>query len=116
MFGAGTPLAKLLLRDISSWLMAALLYLGFGIGLGVYRLVRRSPPIRLAPGDWPWLAGAIFMGGVVGPGLQMLGLTHMPASGASLLLNAESHLEKTRRSYGVVAKRAALVAVELPPM
>src|SRR5258706_10507898 len=69
--------------------MAALLYLGSGIGLGIYRLVRRSPPIRLAPGDWPWLAGAIFMGGVVGPGLQMVGLTHMPASGASLLLNAE---------------------------
>jgi drug/metabolite transporter (DMT)-like permease len=90
LFGAGTPLAKLLLKDINPWLMAALLYLGSGIGLGIYRLLRRSPPIRLAPGDWPWLAGAIFMGGVVGPGLQMLGLTHMPASGASLLLNAES--------------------------
>jgi drug/metabolite transporter (DMT)-like permease len=89
LFGAGTPLAKLLLRDISPWLMAALLYLGSGIGLGIYRLIWRSPPIRLAPGDWPWLAGAIFMGGVLGPGLQMLGLTHIPASGASLLLNAE---------------------------
>ena len=90
LFGAGTPLAKLLLRDISPWLMAALLYLGSGTGLGLYRLLRRSPSARLVPGDWPWLAGAIFMGGVVGPGLQMLGLTHMPASGASLLLNAES--------------------------
>jgi drug/metabolite transporter (DMT)-like permease len=90
LFGAGTPLAKLLLRDISPWLMAALLYLGSGVGLGIYRLAKRSPLIRLAPSDWPWLAGAIFMGGVVGPGLQMLGLTHMPASGASLLLNAES--------------------------
>ena len=29
------------------------------------------------------------MGGVPGPGLQMLGLTQMPAPGASLLLNAE---------------------------
>jgi drug/metabolite transporter (DMT)-like permease len=90
LFGAGTPLAKLLLRDISPWLMAALLYLGSGIGLGIYRLVKRSPSVRLAPGGWRWLAGAIFMGGVVGPGLQMLGLTRMPASGASLLLNAES--------------------------
>jgi drug/metabolite transporter (DMT)-like permease len=90
LFGAGTPLAKLLLRDISPWLMAALLYLGSGIGLGIYRLAKRSPLIRLAPSNWPWLAGTIFMGGVVGPGLQMLGLTHMPASGASLLLNAES--------------------------
>lgn len=89
LFGAGTPLAKLLLRDVSPWLMAALLYLGSGIGLGIYRLVKRSPPVHLAKGDWRWLAGAIFTGGVVGPGLQMLGLTHMPASGASLLLNAE---------------------------
>ncbi len=90
LFGAGTPFAKLLLRDISPWLMAALLYLGSGIGLGIYRLLRRSPSVRLTSGDWPWLAGAIFLGGVVGPGLQMLGLTRMPASGASLLLNAES--------------------------
>jgi drug/metabolite transporter (DMT)-like permease len=37
----------------------------------------------------PWLAGAILFGGVVGPVLLMLGLTAMPASGASLLLNAE---------------------------
>jgi drug/metabolite transporter (DMT)-like permease len=90
LFGAGTPLAKLLLRDVSPWLMAALLYLGSGLGLGVYRLFQRSQPSRLGKGEWPWLAGAIFMGGVLGPGLQMLGLTHMPASGASLLLNAES--------------------------
>ncbi len=89
LFGAGTPFAKLLLRDVSPWLMAALLYLGSGIGLAIFRLVKRSPSVRLAKGDWPWLAGAIGMGGVVGPGLQMLGLTHMPASGASLLLNAE---------------------------
>ena len=89
LFGAGTPLAKLLLRDVSPWLMAALLYLGSGIGLGMFRLLKRSPSVRLAKGDWRWLAGAIFIGGVLGPGLQMLGLTHMPASGASLLLNAE---------------------------
>ncbi len=89
LFGAGTPLAKLLLQGVSPWLMAALLYLGSGIGLGMFRLVKRSPSVRLAKGDWPWLAGAVFTGGVVAPGLQMLGLTHMPASGASLLLNGE---------------------------
>jgi drug/metabolite transporter (DMT)-like permease len=70
--------------------MAALLYLGSGIGMTLYRLVRAAPSARLRQGEWPWLAGAIFTGGVLGPGLQMLGLTHMPASGASLLLNAES--------------------------
>jgi drug/metabolite transporter (DMT)-like permease len=90
LFGSGTPLAKLLLADVSPWLMAALLYLGSGIGLTLYRLLRKAPAVHLSRGEWPWLAGAIFTGGVLGPGLQMLGLTRMPASGASLLLNAES--------------------------
>ncbi len=90
LFGAGTPLAKMLLVDTSPWLMAGLLYLGSGIGLTVYRLLRREPAVRLQREDWSWLAAAIFTGGVLGPGLQMLGLTNMPASGASLLLNAES--------------------------
>ena len=90
LFGSSTPLAKLLLAGVSPWLMAALLYLGSGIGLTIYRLLRREPAVRLRREDWPWLAAAIFTGGVLGPGLQMLGLTNMPASGASLLLNAES--------------------------
>jgi drug/metabolite transporter (DMT)-like permease len=38
------------------------------------------------------LAGAIVAGGMVGPVLLMLGLSAMPASGASLLLNAEGVL------------------------
>ena len=33
LFGASTPLAKLLLVQVSPWLMAALLYLGSGVGL-----------------------------------------------------------------------------------
>jgi drug/metabolite transporter (DMT)-like permease len=36
-----------------------------------------------------WFAGAIIAGGIIAPVLLMLGLTGMPASGASLLLNAE---------------------------
>jgi len=36
-----------------------------------------------------WLAGAVLAGGGVAPVLLMLGLTRLPASGASLLLNAE---------------------------
>ena len=39
LFGAGTPLAKLLLGDVSPWLLAGLLYLGSGLGLGVFRPV-----------------------------------------------------------------------------
>lgn len=89
LFGVGTPLAKLLLDDVGPWLLAGLLYLGAGSGLLLYRQVRRAPRVRLARGEAPWLAGAIIAGGVLGPVLLMLGLAKMPASGASLLLNAE---------------------------
>ncbi len=89
LFGAGTPIAKLLLTDVSPWMLAGLLYLGSGIGLGLYRLVRRAPRVRLARREFLPLAGAVLFGGVVGPVLLMFGLVGMPASGASLLLNAE---------------------------
>ena len=89
LFGAGTPVAKLLLGEVSPWLLAGLLYVGSGIGLGVYRLIRRSPRVRLHRGEYLPLAGAVFFGGMLGPVLLLVGLAHMPASGASLLLNAE---------------------------
>ena len=89
LFGAGTPAAKLLLDSVSPWLLAGLLYLGSGLGLGLIRFIRRSPRVHLAPGDrWP-LAGAVLAGGIAGPLLLMVGLTQLPATGASLLLNAE---------------------------
>jgi drug/metabolite transporter (DMT)-like permease len=37
LFGAGTPLAKLLLHTVSPWMLAGLLYLGSGLGLTLYR-------------------------------------------------------------------------------
>jgi drug/metabolite transporter (DMT)-like permease len=89
LFGAGTPLAKLLLADVSPWMLAALLYLGSGLGLALWRTMRGAPKVTLPPGDRPWLAGAVLAGGAAGPVLLMFGLSRMPASGASLLLNAE---------------------------
>lgn len=90
LFGAGTPLAKVLLGGVNPWLMAGLLYCGSGAGLLLVRLVRRAPRVRLSRAElWP-LAGAVAAGGIVGPVLLMLGLSLMPASGASLLLNAEA--------------------------
>lgn len=89
LFGAGTPVAKLLLGQVSPWLLAGLLYCGSGAGLFVIRLLRRSPRVRLQRQELLPFAGAILSGGVAGPVLLMLGLSGMPASGASLLLNAE---------------------------
>ncbi|WP_374554266.1 DMT family transporter [Aquitalea pelogenes] len=89
LFGAGTPFAKLLLHNVNPWLLAGLLYLGSGFGLTLYRRLTRAPAVRLPRQEAPWFIGAIVSGGVIGPVLLMLGLTGMPASGASLLLNAE---------------------------
>uniref|UniRef100_UPI001356A82F DMT family transporter n=1 Tax=Cellulomonas citrea TaxID=1909423 RepID=UPI001356A82F len=47
---------------------------------------------RPARGERRWLVGAVAAGGVAGPVLLMAGLSSMPASGASLLLNAEGVL------------------------
>ena len=92
LFGAAAPLAKLLLVQVSPWLLAALLYLGSGVGLALLRRVRRNLPVRLPAGEWRWLAGAVIAGGIVGPVLLMAGLASMPASQASLLLNGEAVL------------------------
>lgn len=90
LFGAATPFAKLLLGTIDPWLLAGLLYLGSGIGLTLYRHLRHAAAAHLSRKEWPWLAGAILAGGIIAPVLLMFGLTGMPASGAALLLNAES--------------------------
>lgn len=90
LFGAGTPAAKPLLGQASPWLMAGLLYLGSGLGLLAYRALTGQRLPRMGRGDWGWLLGAIVAGGIVAPVLLMSGLAGMPATGASLLLNAEA--------------------------
>jgi len=92
LFGAGAPLAKMLLGAAGPWMLAGILYLGCGVGLGLWRLARRGERARLERSAIPWLAGAIALGGVVGPVLLLWGLARMPASSASLLLNAEGIL------------------------
>ena len=95
LFGASTPFAKLLLGTIDPWMLAGLLYLGSGTGLGVLWVGRRliGAPAAEAPlrtSDLPWLAGIVLAGGVIGPVLLMVGLTTTPASSTALLLNLES--------------------------
>lgn len=92
LFGLSTPLAKLLVHDLSPWMLAGLLYLGSGIGLGLTRLLtgsRKRGERGLRGAEWFWLLAAVAAGGVAGPVLLMFGLTATPASTASLLLNLE---------------------------
>ena len=92
LFGMGTPLAKLLLAEVSPLMLAALLYLGSGLGLALVRAVRRERAVLPQGLQWLWLGGAVMAGGVVGPVLLMLGLQNFPAADASLLLNSEGVL------------------------
>lgn len=95
LFGLSTPLAKLVSPHVEPVLLAGLLYLSSGIGLGAYALLRvtRTPSgsreATLKRTDAPWLAGAIVAGGMIGPLLLMWGLAQSSASTASLLLNLE---------------------------
>jgi len=92
LFGAATPLAKPLLTGNSPWVIAALLYLGSGSGLFVFRRLTRARAVRLPRAEAGWFGGAVLAGGVVAPVLLMLGLRAAPASSAALLLNAEGVL------------------------
>jgi len=95
LFGASTPIAKLLVGEIAPVMLAGLLYAGSGVGLGLWLAVRGSlwraaERPRFAPGDYKWLAGAVVSGGVIGPALLMFALAASSASSVSLLLNLES--------------------------
>ncbi len=95
LFGASMPFAKLLIGGgADPWLLAGLLYLGSGVGLGLVHYGRRlfgiapaEAPLRRA--DLPWLALVVVSGGMIGPVLLMVGLATVPASSAALLLNLE---------------------------
>lgn len=98
LFGISTPVAKILVGFVSPVMLAGLLYAGSGLGLLLVLVWRSMPPKRPEPistpggKEWAWLAGAILLGGVLGPLALMYGLTVIAASTASLLLNLEAVL------------------------
>lgn len=95
LFGASAPIAKVLLGEVAPISLAALLYLGSGIGVWLFKTVQRgsaatsSVEAQITRADWGWLAGAVFAGGVAAPIVLLLGLQNTAASTASLLLNFE---------------------------
>jgi drug/metabolite transporter (DMT)-like permease len=94
LFGLSSPLAKLLLKDVSPITLAGLLYLGAFLGLSLYSLltnkrVHEAKAERLGRRDLPWLIGAILAGGVIAPVSQMMGLNLISGYSVSLLLNLE---------------------------
>ena len=95
LFGAAPPVAKLLLAEISPFMLAGLLYLGAGVGLAAVEAVRslsdaaKTEEAKISRADLPWLAAAILAGGIIAPVLLMSGLARTTASSGALLLNLE---------------------------
>ncbi|MEN9504848.1 MAG: hypothetical protein RI958_774 [Actinomycetota bacterium] len=88
LFGASTPAASVLARDVPPLVLAGLLYLGAAAGVAPWFLRIRPRREALRQGA-PMIAVAIVAGGVFGPAFLVAGLVDTPASTASLLLNSE---------------------------
>jgi drug/metabolite transporter (DMT)-like permease len=92
-FAMSAPIAKILLLDVDPVMLAALLYLGSGLGLLLLKVtLHRMKPgseAHLTKTDIPWLMGAILAGGIAAPIVLMYSIRSTSASTASLLLNFE---------------------------
>ena len=93
LYALNSPLSKLLLKNVSSSMMAGLLYLGAGIGLVIVRLVQKGTGIArrekaLARADLPYTVAMVVLD-IAAPLSLMAGLTMTTAANASLLNNFE---------------------------
>lgn len=88
-YAVNIPVSKLLLNRVGAMTMAALLYLGAGIGIGIVSLFdRKEKREKLNRKDLPFVIGMIVLD-IAAPILLMLGLSMGYASNASLLGNFE---------------------------
>ena len=89
LYALSSPVSKLLLHEVSSTMMAALLYLGAGLGLLTLRPFRKGKGERpLAKKDLPCTVGMVLLD-IAAPICLMFGLTRTTAANASLLNNFE---------------------------
>ena len=90
-YAVNVPVSKLLMRNIGPTTMAALLYLGAGIGIGILSLFNREnreKSERLSEKDLPFVIGMIVLD-IAAPILLMLGISYGSSANASLLGNFE---------------------------
>ena len=91
LFGIATPLSKVLLADLSQFQLAGLLYLGAGVAMLPFVVLRRRTSSRI-PVDGKnalRLGAAVLFGGCLGPVLLLSGLASAQAASVSLWLNLE---------------------------
>ena len=90
-YAVNVPASKMLLQHVGPTTMAALLYLGAGIGIGVLSLFNRKDrekSERLSKKDLPFVIGMIVLD-IAAPIFLMLGISYGSSANASLLGNFE---------------------------
>ena len=90
-YAINVPVSKILLSKAGPTTMAALLYLGAGIGIGILSLVNkkdREKSEKLTKKDLPFVVGMIVLD-IAAPIFLMLGISYGSSANASLLGNFE---------------------------
>lgn len=93
LYAINSPMSKLLLKNIQPTMMAALLYLGAGIGMFIVGFIRKKlaqekPELHLTKKEMPYIIGMIVLD-ILAPIFLMLGLSMTTAENTSLLNNFE---------------------------
>ena len=90
-YAVNIPVSKLLLRHVDETMMAALLYLGAGIGISILSIISsksRSGVEKLNQNDLPYVVGMVVLD-IAAPILLMTGISRGSSANASLLGNFE---------------------------
>ena len=90
-YAINVPISKVLLQHVGPTTMAALLYLGAGVGIGMMSLFKkkdREKAESLTKADLPYIIGMIVLD-IAAPIFLMLGISYGSSANASLLGNFE---------------------------
>lgn len=90
-YALNTPFSKILLDDVPATFMAAFLYMGAGLGIGImylFHIRKEDKTGRLTKKDLPYTIGMIVLD-ILAPIFLMIGISIGSASNASLLGNFE---------------------------
>ena len=85
-YAINVPISKILLKQTGPTTMAALLYLGAGVGIGILSLVNKTDSVKsekLTKKDMPFVIGMIVLD-IAAPLFLMLGISYGSSANASL--------------------------------
>lgn len=90
-YAVNVPVSKILLQKVEPTMMAAFLYLGAGVGIGIMSLINKKDMVRsekLKTKDLPFVTGMIVLD-IAAPIFLMYGIRYGSSANASLLGNFE---------------------------